>query len=240
MADGKQFKLDPNYNDVASRLGDLREKHPEASCQPADPARPFWFEKPDDDHVYLVYVAACYRTPDDPRPGIGMAWEPFPGTTPYTRNSELMVAETSAWGRAIVAALAADTKKGIASSDEIAARQGEPQAPAEARVKSIDLIATLDDANKAKVKAWFAEHKVPSLTKMGATLTQLNELADYIETLTEPFGTWVREPEGDASGSTHPSEPEPIPFAPVVAKPHTTATERAHRDQVEADIREGR
>jgi hypothetical protein len=30
-----------------------------------------------------------------------------------------MVAETSAWGRAIVAALAADTKKGIASADEV-------------------------------------------------------------------------------------------------------------------------
>jgi hypothetical protein len=29
------------------------------------------------------------------RPGIGMAWEPFPGRTPYTKASELMNAETS-------------------------------------------------------------------------------------------------------------------------------------------------
>jgi hypothetical protein len=37
-------------------------------------------------------------------------------------------AETAAWGRAIVAALAADTKKGIASSEEIRNRQVDPPA----------------------------------------------------------------------------------------------------------------
>ena len=38
----------------------------------------------------IVYVAAAYRTPDDSRPGIGTAWEVFPGRTPYTAGSELM------------------------------------------------------------------------------------------------------------------------------------------------------
>jgi hypothetical protein len=65
----------------------------------------------------VAYVAAAYRTPDDPRPGIGVAWELYPGTTPYTRDSELMNAETSAWGRAIVA-VGIPTKK-IASADEV-------------------------------------------------------------------------------------------------------------------------
>ena len=51
-----------------------------------------------------------------------MAWEPLPGLTPFTKGSELMVAETSAWGRAIVAALAADTQK-VASADEVRNRQ---------------------------------------------------------------------------------------------------------------------
>ncbi|SDT83845.1 hypothetical protein [Gordonia westfalica] len=35
-------------------------------------------------------------------------------------------AETAAWGRAIVAALAADTKKGVASSEEVRNRQQTP------------------------------------------------------------------------------------------------------------------
>ena len=42
-----------------------------------------------------------------------------PGLTPYTKNSELQNAETSAWGRALVAVLAADTKEGVASADEV-------------------------------------------------------------------------------------------------------------------------
>jgi hypothetical protein len=67
---------------------------------------------------FVVYTAAAYRAPDDERPGIGTAWEPIPGKTPYTKDSEVMVAETSAWGRAIVAALAGETKR-IASADEV-------------------------------------------------------------------------------------------------------------------------
>jgi hypothetical protein len=59
--------------------------------------------------TFIAYTCAAYRTADDQRPGIGVAWEPFPGQTPYTAASELMNAETSAQGRAIVAALASDS-----------------------------------------------------------------------------------------------------------------------------------
>jgi hypothetical protein len=75
--------------------------------------------------TFIVYVAAAYRTPDDPRPGIGCAWEPYPGRTPYTAGSELMNAETSAWGRALQAALVADTKTGVASREEVRNRRAE-------------------------------------------------------------------------------------------------------------------
>ena len=58
-----------------------------------------------------------------------MAFEPFPGRTPYTRGSELQNAETSAWGRAIVAALAADTNRaGVASADEVRNRRADEEA----------------------------------------------------------------------------------------------------------------
>jgi len=113
------------YVDVATRIAEFRVKHPEGSLQPADLAQPFRVEKFGDE-TFVVVVAAAYRGPDDSRPGIGMAAEPYPGRTPYTRGSELMNAETSAWGRAIVAALAADTRQGVASADEIRNRRDTP------------------------------------------------------------------------------------------------------------------
>lgn len=118
------FALDPGYVDVAARIVEFRGKHPDCSLQPVDPANPFTVQAIGD-KTFIVVTAAAYRTPDDQRPGIGMAWEPFPGRTPYTRDSELQNAETSAWGRAIVAAMAADTKRGIASAEEVRNRGAE-------------------------------------------------------------------------------------------------------------------
>jgi len=149
-----------DYVDVPARIAEFRAKHPEGSLQPADPSNPYRVETIADRH-YIVVVAAAYRTPDDPRPGIGMAYEQFPGRTPYTRDSELQNAETSAWGRAIVAALAADTKRSVASKEEVQNRQADREweanpvwDPAEQEVLvtgwSSDLMAA---RNEAEVKA---------------------------------------------------------------------------------------
>lgn len=113
-----------DYVDVPARIAEFRTKHPEGSLQPQDLSNPYRVETIGD-RTYIVVIAAAYRTPDDPRPGIGMAYEQFPGRTPYTRDSELQNAETSAWGRAIVAALAADTKRSVASREEVQNRMGD-------------------------------------------------------------------------------------------------------------------
>ena len=122
-----------DYVDVAQRIADFREQYPTGSLQPADPAKP-WEQAivqgvtrggEPFTATMIVYTAAAYRTPGDPRPGIGCAWEVFPGRTPYTLGSELMNAETSAWGRAIVAVLASDSKAGVASRQEVKARRAE-------------------------------------------------------------------------------------------------------------------
>lgn len=112
-----------DYVDVATRIRDFKAAYPDGSLQQVR----LEFHTVGDQQ-YILYVAACFRTPDDPRPGIGSAWEPVPGKTPYTKDSEVMVAETSAWGRAIVAATGADTKA-VASLDEIKNRQAPAQAP---------------------------------------------------------------------------------------------------------------
>ena len=112
--------FNPNdYIDVAARITQFYEKYPDGRLTTVD-----WDVKPDLDGKTFVWVhAKAYRTPDDPLPGDGIAWEPVPGPTSFTRDSELMNAQTAAIGRAIVS-LGFDTKK-IASADEVRARQPE-------------------------------------------------------------------------------------------------------------------
>lgn len=119
-----QRAIDDDYVNVAQRITQFREQYPEGRLRPLDPKKPYTVETVDGD-TFIVYVAAAYRSPDDKLPGVGSAWEPFPGPTPFTRNSELQNAETSAWGRAIVATLAADTKRSIASAEEVQNRAAE-------------------------------------------------------------------------------------------------------------------
>lgn len=119
-----------DYNDVASRIAEFRSKYPDGCLRPADLDTPYLIEHIDE-QAYIVVVAAAYRAPDDQTPGVGMAYEPVPGRTPYTKFSELQNAETAAWGRAIVAVLAADTRKGVASTEEVRNRRAERDAPDE-------------------------------------------------------------------------------------------------------------
>lgn len=120
----------PNLEDyvpVNERLQAFYAKYPEGSIQP------LWLDQPyrvlgEGETKWLVYAAAAYRYPDDPRPAVGMAWEPVPGRTPYTRGSELMVAETSAWGRAL-AALGIATNRSVASAEEVRSSRERSSAP---------------------------------------------------------------------------------------------------------------
>ena len=104
----------PDYVEVNERILEFRAAFPDGSLQAEI------VELRDD---LVVVKAYAYRTPDDPRPGTGLASEPIPGKTNFTRDSELMNAETSAWGRALIAVGAADAKRGIASANEVRNRQ---------------------------------------------------------------------------------------------------------------------
>jgi hypothetical protein len=114
-----------NYVDVATRIKQLRDKHPEAVLRPFDPANPFKIVEIGG-REFIVYTAACFRSPDDNCPAVAVAAEPVIGASSFTRNSEVMNAETSAWGRAIMACLAVDEPH-IASRDEVINRRNDEQ-----------------------------------------------------------------------------------------------------------------
>ena len=110
------FNID-DYVDVAERIRIFRDKHPDGSLQ----SEVKILQSADGFVIGVLCKATAYRSPDDPIPGNGHSYLGVPGKTPYTKDSEVENAETSAWGRAIVAALAADTKK-VASADEVRAK----------------------------------------------------------------------------------------------------------------------
>lgn len=101
-----------DYVDVSERLANLFAKHPDASMRGTYDVLTIGTD------TFIAYRAECYRTADDAAPGVGTAWEPVPGKTTFTKGSELQNAETSAWGRAIVAVGASESKR-IASANEV-------------------------------------------------------------------------------------------------------------------------
>lgn len=115
------FQLD-GYLTVAERIAQLKAKYPDAVLRPFNPAEPFTIKEIGGTE-YIVYTAACYKTPNDPMPAIAVAIEPCVAKSNFTRDSMVMNAETSAWGRCIMAALACDTTAKIASADEVKNRQ---------------------------------------------------------------------------------------------------------------------
>jgi hypothetical protein len=121
-----------NYVDVAERIRLFFEAHPAGSIQATTP-HPIIIQ----DSVFLEVTATVYRTPDDTRPSVATAWEPFPGTTPYTRNSEAMNCETSAAGRAL-AFLGFGVRRSVASAEDIANRATDPVIDTYARLKTLN------------------------------------------------------------------------------------------------------
>jgi hypothetical protein len=122
------FKMD-DYVPVNERIGAFKAEHPEGSLQS---------KIVELTEGRVTVMAMAYRTPDDPRPGIGHSSLEIPGSTSFTRGSEIENAETSAWGRAI-AALGFEVKRGLASAEEVrnkqpeqgrGARASNPDAPA--------------------------------------------------------------------------------------------------------------
>lgn len=186
-----------DYNTVPERLKEFFEKYPTGCFQRVGPVEMFEVEGVH----YLAFTAAAFRDPADPCPGYGTAWERVPGLTKFTQNSELQNAETSAWGRAIIAVGAADAKKGIASREDVASRQAEQdyyQSPEYAEQQRIPGLRSAVAASLAKLKAtqpettedlalWFKEQDLPRPERM--SVEQCERVIDHLMTLPGPSST---------------------------------------------------
>jgi hypothetical protein len=130
-----------DYIEVSERIQLFVEQYPTGSLQ-AD-----WEMVERDSEQWLWVKAYAYRYPDDVRPGVGHAWEPVPGRTPFTKGSELMVGETSAWGRAL-AAIGIAVHRGIASASEIRTAPARADTPLGAKVADMGSYRTPSGAHK--------------------------------------------------------------------------------------------
>lgn len=109
-----------DYIDVAERIKEFYKEYPNGRLVCAENPLGMRFGEQD----FVVVHARAFRNPEDQLPGDGWAWEPVPGTTNFTRNSELMNAQTAAIGRAIVSIGMLASRK-IASREEVEARMAE-------------------------------------------------------------------------------------------------------------------
>ena len=116
------FNID-NYVDVPTRLAEALKRYPDLRIQETAAEV---VTMPDGSTFYRCTITV-WRDASDLIPSIATAAEPYPGKTPYTKNSEFMVGMTSALGRAL-GYMGFGINKSIASRNEIEARQ-DPKKP---------------------------------------------------------------------------------------------------------------
>lgn len=152
-----------DYVDVKERIRLFYEKYPDGRLTTDEPVA-----TSEPDGTPRIWVKAlAWRTADDPHPAEGWSWMVLPGSTNFTRGSEIENTQTSAWGRAI-GALGIGIDKSIASANEVANKQDDKPETA----------ASLNAKEKARLKAaWDADVKDAGLAKEDGSLIGSGELA---------------------------------------------------------------
>jgi len=179
-----------DYVEVAERIAAFHAKYPEGTLQTGS-----WEIKEVGDRLFVVYAALAFRTPNDLRPGQGTAWEPFPGPTRFTRDSELMNAETSAWGRACVA-VGVPASKRIASREDVLAR-GNDEEPETVAAGARQSSPVHERLKRLLQLAAARGMKLPALAEVLAEmgLQEIELRPGWIEQLTDQqakdLGAWV-------------------------------------------------
>lgn len=110
------FKLD-GYMTVNERLAHALERWPDLRVTEGTPKL-----MTVGDAQFVEVAVTVFRSIEDTLPTTAHAWERTPGLTPYTKNSEMMNASTSALGRAL-GMMGIGTTSSLSSADEVIARQ---------------------------------------------------------------------------------------------------------------------
>ena len=191
------FNID-NYVDVPTRLTEALKKYPNLRIQETDAQV---VTMPDGSCFYRCTVTV-YRDVDDALPAIATAAEPYPGKTPYTKNSEFMVGMTSALGRAL-GYMGFGVNKSIASKNEVLARQeddGDMVRPERTRAVAGSKAVANDQAPSGNFASAKQINFIKALAKgleldEGGLLLKLHELLGrndvILETLTASDATKV-------------------------------------------------
>ena len=114
-----------DYVDVPTRFAALLAKWPDLRIKEHRPEIVTIGDK-----TFISVTMQAWRTPDDPQPCQATCFEPFPGKTSFTRDSEQMNASTSCLGR--LAGLMMSFPK-MASLEEVINRQKDDQTPKPAK-----------------------------------------------------------------------------------------------------------
>jgi hypothetical protein len=105
-----------NYVDVPTRFAAALKRWPELRIMENRPEVITIGDK-----TFISVTMQAWRTPDDPIPAQATCFEPFPGKTSFTRDSEQMNASTSALGRVLGLMMSFGPK--MASTEEVRNRQ---------------------------------------------------------------------------------------------------------------------
>jgi hypothetical protein len=187
-----------NYVDVPTRLAEALKRWPNLRIQETVNET---VTMPDGS-CFIRCTVTVWRDETDTLPAIATAAEPYPGKTPYTKNSEFMVGMTSALGRAL-GYMGCGVAKSIASRNEIEARQN-PDNPGDVIAPRAKVAAGSAAGHPAAPTGNFATDKqirfIKALAKgkewsEGDTLLKLHELLGrndvILETMTAHEATRV-------------------------------------------------
>jgi hypothetical protein len=176
-----------DYVDVASRIKLLLDKYPQASITCTQP-RVINLG----DRVFIEVQALVECNDGSGRTAQAAAWEPYPGRTNFTRDSEMMNAETSAVGRAC-GMLGIGLNTSVASLDEVRARKRETDDDAAARYHSSPAVSRSEAPKRTAGPGPATEKQIGFLKRLsaergidiaGIDLSKLTaaECSDMIET----------------------------------------------------------
>jgi hypothetical protein len=187
-----------NYVDVPTRLAEAYKRWPNLRIQETVNET---VTMPDGS-CFIRCTVSVWRDELDKLPAIATAAEPYPGKTPYTKNSEFMVGMTSALGRAL-GYMGCGVSKSIASRNEIEARQN-PDEPGAVIAPRGKVTAGSAAGNPSPSSGNFASAKQINFIKAlakgleldeGGLLLKLHELLGrndvILETLTASDATKV-------------------------------------------------